>query len=596
MLDADGVAVAGAAVAAPHAVADRRSRLPLLLPGRDARTVLGLAVVALLGGFWLTARAWLHDPSVTWAGDIGDPEQFQFFLAWPAYAIGHGLNPLFTDYVLWPTGTNLMWNTAVTLPALLATPVTVLFGPTVTYNLLVLLAPAFTALTGFWAFRRWAGRAGAAVGALCFAFAPFVAAQSTGHLHLVLLCLVPVFLALVDELLVRQRWPWWVTGGALGVAAAAQLLTSEEVLALTVLVAGLATVLLAVFWRRQVRRAWRYAGKALLAAAAAFAVLAGYPLYFQFAGPLRVGSPIHDPRFYVNDLLNVVVPVNTWLGSAAAAPVSAQWTGNATEWNGYLGVPLLLGLAFLLARAWRRPLVRTVVALVALGLTLSFGFFVHVGGSTTPVPGPWAVFEHAPVLKQVIPARLGLYADLFAALAVALLVDEVGRLAHRSRRLLGGLGVAAIALSWVPASLPASTLAQPAYFAADGPVQRLAPGTLALVLPMVVDPNTEHAMVWQVRAGFPFLMPEGDAIVPGSHYGPTDATMRVFTALGTGDGYVSPDERAALLAEWRSWRLDRVIAAPYAGQDTAVRFLTDLLGRRPTWYGDTAVFTLRDGR
>jgi hypothetical protein len=52
-----------------------------------------------------------------------------WMLGWVPYSIGHGLNPLFTDYLIWPNGANLMWTLIPIVPGLLFSPAMVLLGP-----------------------------------------------------------------------------------------------------------------------------------------------------------------------------------------------------------------------------------------------------------------------------------------------------------------------------------------------------------------------------------------------------------------------------------------------------------------------------------
>ena len=52
-----------------------------------------------------------------------------WFLAWTPFALGHGLNPFFTNYIDFPLGVNLASNTSVPLLGFLAAPVTLALGP-----------------------------------------------------------------------------------------------------------------------------------------------------------------------------------------------------------------------------------------------------------------------------------------------------------------------------------------------------------------------------------------------------------------------------------------------------------------------------------
>src|SRR5207249_3259302 len=184
----------------------------------------------------LFASTWAH-PAAAWIGDDRDPHLLIWYLGWVPRQLGSGHNPLFTTYVDYPAGANLMWNPAIFAPATLLWPVTAAFGPVVSYNVLATAAVALSAWCGFLAVRRlvtndlFAGVAG-----LLYGFSPYMVAQSTRHLHVTLAVFPPIALILLHEVLVRQRRSPVLMGALLGGAAAVQLLTSEEILATTALV------------------------------------------------------------------------------------------------------------------------------------------------------------------------------------------------------------------------------------------------------------------------------------------------------------------------------------------------------------------------
>ena len=98
-----------------------------MLRPRLLRAALPLsAYLALAVG--LFANAW-RAPFATIVGYPGDAFQSIWFLRWPGFALTHGLNPLLSTYVNHPHGANLMWNTAIFVPAMLLWPVTAAFGP-----------------------------------------------------------------------------------------------------------------------------------------------------------------------------------------------------------------------------------------------------------------------------------------------------------------------------------------------------------------------------------------------------------------------------------------------------------------------------------
>ncbi|HKF34506.1 MAG TPA: hypothetical protein VKB37_19270, partial [Jatrophihabitantaceae bacterium] len=401
---------ASAAATAQSPPTSRRRRLLV-----GAMWPAAVFAVALALSFWYYHEVWVH-PGASWVGGPGDSEQQMWFLRWPLYAISHGNNPLLTNFLLYPSGTNLMWNTSDIVPGLVMFPVTLVWGPVVTYNALMLLGPPTTALTAYAAFRRWASRLGAALGGLLLAFSPFVTTHSPGHLHLILIALLPLTLLLLDEVLVRQSWRWWISGAVLGIVVAAQLLTAEEVLSFEVIFAAVGVVVLAVLHRKRIKEKLPYATRAVLTALAVFAVIASYPLHVQFATSNKVSEPIHNNNIFVTDLLNTVLPFNQRLRPEWVVKYVAKFTGNGAEWTGYIGLPLLLILITLVILRWRRPVVLFTAVMGTIALLFSFGPSLHIDGHDYHVPMPWAPFSNLPLLHQIIPGRISLIVTLFAAL------------------------------------------------------------------------------------------------------------------------------------------------------------------------------------
>ena len=164
-----------------------------------------------------------HPTSTTTCG-CGDTSLFTWFLEWPAFAISHGLNPLYSTYLFHPSGINLLSNTAEVGLGVVLAPVTWLFGPIATLNVALTLSPFLSALAMYVLLRRWVSWAPAAfVGGLLYGFSPFVVISLTdAHLMLGHRRRAPLLVLCLDELFVRQRWRPWVTGLAIGVLALVQ--------------------------------------------------------------------------------------------------------------------------------------------------------------------------------------------------------------------------------------------------------------------------------------------------------------------------------------------------------------------------------------
>src|SRR4029077_20100105 len=81
--------------------------------------------------------------------DGQDARFFRWALGWVPWAIEHGRNPMFTDRVFAPDGVSLTWTAVIPGAAIVLWPVTRAFGCVVSYNGLMLLAPALAAWAAY---------------------------------------------------------------------------------------------------------------------------------------------------------------------------------------------------------------------------------------------------------------------------------------------------------------------------------------------------------------------------------------------------------------------------------------------------------------
>src|SRR5262249_44858175 len=102
-------------------------------PVRDRYGLLALAIYAGVS-FVFIGRFVAAHPSSSYIGRSNDPTVCMWLLRWWPYAIMHGLNPMITHSVWAPSGFNLAWTTSMPLPAVVATPLTSVFGPVASYN------------------------------------------------------------------------------------------------------------------------------------------------------------------------------------------------------------------------------------------------------------------------------------------------------------------------------------------------------------------------------------------------------------------------------------------------------------------------------
>jgi hypothetical protein len=534
---------------------------------RPASTWIALAVYSLLA-LGVFSSAWV-DPAGRWIGSPKDPQLFIWYLGWIPRQLSHGLNPLFTDYLSYPPGVNLMWNTSMIFPAIVLWPVTALFGPVVAYNVLITGGIALSAWCGFLAARRFVdGDLPCFLAGLVYGFSPGLIAQALGHPHVVVALFPPIALLLGDEILVRRRLHPAVAGALVGVAAALQLLTGEEVLAVTLVIAAFGVALLALMHRREVRASLPHDAKAAAAALVVFAILAAYPLAFQFLGPQRVSGSVQGPDVYVSDLLAFFLPSKL-----------IHFTGNATENDAYIGFPLLALFAAGLVLGWRIPRMRWIGLMALVVAVLSLGPHLHVDGFVTPMWLPWAIVAGLPLMGSALPARLMDIGFLGIGIVVAY---ACGRALTATRPwqvatvvlLLGSVSI----VSSVP--YPSVAATAPAFFEPGGDVEKIPSGSVVLITPFSSKQSTD-AMYWQATAGYRFRMPEGDAFTPGPYLGPHPSFLEsTLDQLDSGRPVtVTPDVRNQALADLKSFGVAAIVAGPSPGQPAIVEFLTQIEGQ-----------------
>jgi len=536
-----------------------------------------LIAVALFSSTWI-------DPAGSLIGTPKDPKLFVWYLGWLPHELTLGHNPLFTNYLSYPSGVNLMWNTSMIFPALLLWPVTGAFGPVVAYNVLITAGLALSAWFGFVAARRFIDSELACFAAgLLYGFSPALIAQALGHPHLVVALFPPIAVVLGHEILVRRRMNPVVAGAIAGVAAALQLLTGEELLAMTVLVAGIGVALLALLHRAQVRPLLPIAATAAVVAIVSFALIAAIPLSFQFFGPQTVSGNVQQPDVYVSDLLAFALPSNL-----------IHFTGNTTENGAYIGLPLLVLFIASLVIGRKQGWIQLTGWMTLIIAVLSLGPHLHVNGNVSPLWLPWALVAKLPLMGSALPARLMVIGWLGVALVVAAIVAVAIKGSRRWRIATGVTLTAGLAAIFPSVPFPSVSATVPAYFRPAGDVEKVAPGSVVLITPFSSKQSTD-AMLWQAAANYRFRMPEGDAFTPGPYLGPHPSVLeKVLDSMDANRQQikVTPDVRAIVAADLQRLQVTLIVAGPSPGRAAIVAFWTEFVGSTPVEEGGVEVWEL----
>ncbi|WP_428340202.1 hypothetical protein [Mycobacterium sp.] len=560
----------------------------------------GFAAFALylLVAVVVTLGAW-RGPTSGWAGGCCDQEQAIWYLGWTPHALGHGLNPFFTTQIGAPAGVNVMWSPSMPLLGILGWLPAKIGGPLFGFNVLVVVGISLSGLAAWLAIRRWSGDGfSPIIGGAVYAFSPYVVSHAALHLNLATAWVPPLLVIAIDEILVTRRRPPWQPGVALGVLAAAQLLISEEVLATSVVAAGILVAVMAVARRDgQIRHiAVTRVVPACAAAAAAFLLLAGWPLAAQFFGPQRISRQVQDPATFSTDLLNLVLPTRHQLiAPAAATRISDEFSGLSHEATGYLGLPLLVLLVVVTVRRWDDLRIRVASVTGVLILVLSLGPWLHIGDVGLHIPLPWLVFGKLPLLEHVLPGRFTVFVWLAVAVVVAVVIAGATRLAPRPAA-QWMLAVSASLIVLLPAPLARAPFATPAFFRTWAS-HHIGPAETVLVAPYFVNGGEAAPMVWAAVADYGLRMPEAYAYVPqpdgGTYSGPPQSqlTFTMFVIQQRGARLVARGAvRAQIAADLKDTDVRHVIVGPTEHWRELLAFFTDLFGRAPELVDEVAIW------
>jgi hypothetical protein len=537
------------------------------------------------------------------AGGNDVPEEI-WFLAQTPWVMLHAHNPLVNNWLNAPGGIDLMDNTTMPLLGIVGLPVTLLFGPIATFNVLLDLA-IFASAMSFYAmarrFVRW--WPAAFVGGLAYGFSPFTAATANGHLFLLFQAVTPLLILFVDRFLRSDKAsPVWA-GVAVGLCFVAQFYISTEVFASLVVMTGIAAVIGAGYvWRTHVpldrRRMVTFAACAVIIVALGI----GYGAWLAVAGPEHITGPAQPASAIAGvtvDPLGLVVPTldqhftfgHATLGDSLVALRAPDWhivLDSPIENGSYVGVPLLLALVVGSVVLRRKRLALFCTAMGAIALIMSFGSHLHYDGHRTGIPLPFDVIAHLPLLDSSVAARWITYFWLFAALLLTLLLDAVFQavatrphLRRPGAAVVSGLLSVAILLPLVPAwPYSAAAASVPSWFTTGA---RSLPGSAALVYP-IAGPSDDASMLWQAMAQMDFRMPGGFAVIPGPNGANTfngqPSPLKEALAQCEGGASAVPDfSAAAVRTQLRRWHTRTVAVVPTApGAACAAALFTDALG------------------
>ncbi|OZF53839.1 glycosyl transferase [Rhodococcus sp. 14-2470-1b] len=527
-----------------------------------------------------------------------DQAMWEWFFAVAAHSVAHLENPMSSDLQNFPLGVNLMANTAMFGLSIPLAPVTLLFGPTVTWAIALTVGLAGTAYAWYWLFSRTldASRPASALGGALCGFAPGMISHANGHPNFVVLFLLPVIAALVVR--TAQDGPTAKRTIALGLVVALQIMLGEEPLLIFAIAFGLFAVVYYVGKPRSLWPAVKNSAKSLPLAAALAIALVAFPLYWQFFGPQSYSFLEHGAMG--NDAKALTQFPTQSIGGVATPGQNVRI--NATEENAYFGWPLLVLAGVAAVWLWRVACARAAVATAVAVAVLSLGSELIVGKNNTEIALPWEWLADTPLVESILETRFALAAVPALALLLVLATDKAFKAGLRPIPALWSIALALALVPLLPTPLDTVERASTPSFFASGEWKNYVDDGSVVTVPLP-RPEDARPLHWQIEAdmGFPlaggYFVGPGDNVERKAKYGAVDRPTALLLGSVRNSGTV-PDVTAQQQADARSdlqfWGADVVVLQPGRNSTQLRDTVDELLGFDAEYHDGVWIWDVRD--
>jgi hypothetical protein len=376
---------------------------PVVFPGRRLASHPVLSHLAILAGY-LAAGIALTWPRASYLVEgklpaTRDAGVYVWDFWWMLHQIAHFSNPWYTRFIAAPVGAQLGYHALMPLEGVVMLPVTIVFGPSASYNLLSILLPGLSCYAMYRAARLWLpSQPGAIAAGAFFGLSSDLAWHAFYQLNLAAgVLFLPLALAAAVRL---RRNPHWWRAVLLGLVLGGSLLTDQESAVLVLILAVLVLLPWLVSGRLAALpgTAGATGGVALLgrrlaltAAVAGTALLAASPQIAAMVAQTRSGGATLPPALVDKNYttsgsylpgLFTASPRVVSLGLTALKPISYQSPiGDGIPTFGLmLSVLAVAGLAVTWRQraSWLLALLWLGSAALALGATLRIGTHTYV--------------------------------------------------------------------------------------------------------------------------------------------------------------------------------------------------------------------------
>jgi hypothetical protein len=348
-----------------------------------------------------------------------DSRYYQWALEWTPWALSHGVNPLFASSVFAPTGVSMAWSAFVPGPALVAWPITAVFGPLASLNAWLAAAPALAAWAAYLVCNRlthrfWASFAGGCL----FGFSAYLSSNvNGGFMNLVLVFPIPLLVYLAIRNVEGSLGPVAFVAGFTALLVGLFSISTELFGTATVFAA--IAFLGALAFAKEIRRPLlRTGGLMLLSGAIAALLLLPYIHAIFVDAP---DSPVRQADVTSADLASLIIPPPVIRAGGSYLEPTLESLMEYPQSNGqsYLGVAVLVMLVGFAITERRRRNTWALLSFVTLSAILTLGPVLHIGGRPYG-SAPGARLLVSAFLASAVPARLAVYSTLAVGVIAAL--------------------------------------------------------------------------------------------------------------------------------------------------------------------------------
>jgi hypothetical protein len=418
---------------------------------------------------------------------------------WVAHQVVHLHNPWSTSYLAAPGGLQLGYHTLVPLLGAAMAPVTLAFGPSASYNLLVIAVPGLAAYAMYRVARLWLPTLSGAIAAgAFFGLSAMLTYQAWYHLNI---AYGTVFLPLTLEAAVRlRRGPTIGRGVILGVVVGASALVNQESAVMALILAVLA---LAPWLAGMRTRATAVVRLRAVAVAGVAGVVVASPQLIAMVQQARAGGNATSATSlgytaWVANLPSLFAPSPRLADDGLASLGHIYISQTRLETLNTFGVVLSLLAVLGLIASWRRRSAWLLLLLWLGGAALALGPVLYIGrhlylplaqtweGLRVSLLMPYTWFIRVPGLSVFREAdRLALLGLVGAALLGGAAVDWLAR-----RQIWPVIAVVAVLgaleAGWpgTPGGLPVMPTAFPAL---DRPIAADHSGSIVVDVPFGLD-------------------------------------------------------------------------------------------------------------